>query len=415
MANAYGARSVLGAAFEDNYGVPARDFTRMPFAQASLSSSQELLDSELLGYGRDPLPPVPDAVSVEGSVEVPVGAEDFGYWLKATFGEPTTTTVPATGEIVFSANPRAGDTITLGGATWTFVSGSAGAQETSIEDDLEATLLALTVDLNGASDPRISAATYSAEDSALVVEHSTAGSEGNDFTLAASSAQPSGRNLTGGGYRHEFRTGLWDLPALTLEVGIPEVPRYAVYSGVMIDKLSWAMQRSGLMTASIDVVAKQESIYSASQAESVEDLELRRFGHFNGCVGRNGQRLGNVVSAQIDYSNNLDRIETICSGDGIDGADPTIAALTGSIDVRFADMTLINQALDGGSCELSFRYVRPSGEVFLLTAHSVFLPRPSVEISGPQGIQVTFDWQAALDTTTGRMATVHLINNIAGY
>ena len=125
--------------------------------------------------------------------------------------------------------------------------------------------------------------------------------------------------------------------------------------------------------------------------------------------------LGNVVSAEITYANNLDRIETIRSDGRIDGADPSIAALTGRIEVRFADQTLVTQAINGEACEMEFAYVLPSGESFTFTVHAVYLPRPRIEISGPQGVQATFDWQAARDTSDGRMCTATLINDIEEY
>ncbi|MFV0410977.1 MAG: phage tail tube protein, partial [Paracoccus sp. (in: a-proteobacteria)] len=114
---------------------------------------------------------------------------------------------------------------------------------------------------------------------------------------------------------------------------------------------------------------------------------------------------------QINYANNLDRIETIRADGRIDGADPSIAALTGSIEVRFADSTLVTQAIDGEACALEFSYALPSGESFAFTVHAVYLPRPRIEISGPQGVQTTFDWQAARDGALGRMCTATLINN----
>jgi hypothetical protein len=47
--------------------------------------------------------------------------------------------------------------------------------------------------------------------------------------------------------------------------------------------------------------------------------------------------------------------------------------------------------------------------------HAVYLPRPRIEISGPQGVQANFDWQAARDSTVARMCTATLINNIEVY
>ena len=65
----------------------------------------------------------------------------------------------------------------------------------------------------------------------------------------------------------------------------------------------------------------------------------------------------------------------------------------------------MNQAIAGDPCELEFAYALPSGESFTFTAHAVYLPRPRIEIAGPQGVQATFDWQAARDPGAGRMCT----------
>ena len=122
-----------------------------------------------------------------------------------------------------------------------------------------------------------------------------------------------------------------------------------------------------------------------------------------------------MISTEITYANNLDRIETIRADGMIDGADPSIAALTGRTEVRFADATLVSQAINGTPCELEFSYSLLSGQSLTVTVHAVYLPRPRIEIGGPQGIQASFDWQAARDATLGRMCTVTLINDIEEY
>ena len=312
MARAQGARAQMALGFETVYGTPpVGGFTRMPFASTSLGSEQPLLNSELLGYGRDPLAPIKDAVTADGDVVVPIDAAGFGFWLKAAFGEP----------------------VTSGIGPWT----------------------------------------------------------------------------------HEFQSGSWTLPSMSIETAMPEVPRFAMYSGCVLDQLSWQVQRSGLLTAAARLVAQGETVGTTTSAGTPATLDLKRFGHFNGAITRNGTALGNVVSAEIAYANNLDRIETIRSDGRIDGADPSIAALTGRIEVRFADSTLVSQAINGDPAEISFAYVLPSGESLTLTVHAVYLPRPRIEISGPQGVQATFDWQAALDSVVGRMCTATLINDIEVY
>ena len=91
MARAQGARAQMALAFETTYGTPpACGFTRMPFASTSLGAEQPLLNSELLGYGRDPLALIKDAVTADGDVVIPIDASAFGFWLKAAFGDPAT-------------------------------------------------------------------------------------------------------------------------------------------------------------------------------------------------------------------------------------------------------------------------------------------------------------------------------------
>ena len=253
MARAQGARAQMALAFETTYGTPpAGGFTKMPFASTTLGSEQPLLNSELLGYGRDPLAPIKDAVTADGNVVVPIDAAAFGFWLRAAFASPVTT-----------------------------------------------------------------------------------------------GAAP-------GPFTHEFRSGAWSLPSMSIETGMPEVPRYAMYSGCVLDSVTWQMQRSGLLTATASLVAQGEAFSSTSAAGTPADLDLQRFGHFNGSITRNGQPLGNIISAEITYANNLDRVETIRSDGRIDGADPSIAALTGKIEVRFADQVLVNQAIVGDPCALTF-------------------------------------------------------------
>jgi hypothetical protein len=302
----------MAAAFETTYGTaPASGFFQMPFASSGLGAEQPLIEPELLGYGRDPLAPIKDAVTADGDIVVPIDAEAFGFWLKAAFGAPTTT----------------------GTTTKT----------------------------------------------------------------------------------HTFKSGAWSLPSMSVEVGMPEIPRYAMYSGCMLDELSWQMQRSGLLTATAKLVAQGEAVATSTQAGTPTAFTLQRFGHFNGAIKRNSSALGNIVSADVVYRNNLDRIETIRSDGRIDGADPSIAALTGKIDVRFADTTLIDQALNGTSAALEFSWTISANVSLTMTVHAVYLPRPKVEIQGPQGIQASFDWQAAYDSAAGQMCTVVLKNTVASY
>ena len=45
----------------------------------------------------------------------------------------------------------------------------------------------------------------------------------------------------------------------------------------------------------------------------------------------------------------------------------------------------------------------------------VFLPKPKYSVTGPDGVEASFDWRAAFDDGEGIMLRVHLLNDIASY
>lgn len=61
----------------------------MPFASITLGAEQPILNSELLGYVRDPLVPIKDAVTADSDVVAPIDRETFGFWLMVSFGATT--------------------------------------------------------------------------------------------------------------------------------------------------------------------------------------------------------------------------------------------------------------------------------------------------------------------------------------
>lgn len=312
MARAHGARSQMAFAFETVYGTaPGSGYARLPFASKTLSAAQPLVESDLLGYGRDPLAPIKDAVTVDGDLVIPMCARSIGFWLKLAFGAPTTT----------------------------------------------------------GSDP----------------------------------------------YEHVFTSGGWVLPSAAIEFGMPEVPQYSMFTGVRLDRLSFTMQRAGQLTANASLIAQQEENEATAQTGSLAAVPLQRFGHWNGSILRAGSALGNVVSAEVTYSNGLDRIETIRDDGAIDGVDAGMASLQGRMDVRFADTTLLDQAINGTPAEFKFAWSLGAGVGLEFVAHAVYLPVPRREIAGPQGVQATFEWQAALATSPERMCTVTLENDVDGY
>ena len=84
--------------------------------------------------------------------------------------------------------------------------------------------------------------------------------------LKAAFGAPVTTGLEPGPFIHVFTSGGWDLPSLSVETAMPEVPRYALVTGCVLDQLSWQMARSGLLTATARLVAQGETVAAATAA-----------------------------------------------------------------------------------------------------------------------------------------------------
>ena len=423
MARSYGSAASLLALKEVTYGVkPAGNFEKFAFVSSDLSAEQNLIASDLLGQGREPRAPFRDVINDTGNLVVPVEARDFGRWLQLLLGNPVSAGVAATGDITFTLNPTAGHTITINGIVWTFVASGATTAQTNIGGNLAATLTQLATDLNASVNPAISPATYSnVGGTKLGVVYDTVGGAGNAFTLVSGNANGvvSGATLSGGGYTHTFTSGAAALPSFAAEIGHANVPAYFLHTGCMLNSMAFNFQRSGAANATLNIIAQGETRFASSQGGTPTNRVFKPFSQFNGTIKRNNVALANVTGAQFTYANGMQSVPTIRNDGLIDGVDPTTVNITGNIEVRFADTTLVDDAINNNAIELELAYKLPGleGNNFSLTwtFHEVFLPRPRIPISGPGGVQARFNWQGVYDDALSKSATVMLKNDVISY
>lgn len=313
MTRARGANASMAAAFETAYGMPpASGYKRLPFVSSALGEEQNLIASDLLGLGREPLPPSRDVINNDGDVVVPVDLRNFGYWLKLLLDQPTSI------------------------------------------------------------------------DKAGVVTHT-------------------------------FVSGALTLPSMAIEIGMPEVPSFGMNFGVRINSMRIQLQRSGLLNATMALIAQGETKAAASGAGTPTEAAIEQFSQGLGEIKRNGTALGHIVSAELTYANNLDKVETIRPDGRIEDADPAMVAVTGNVTVRFADTILLDQAVAGLACELTFGWVIDANRSLTFTLHEVYLPKPKQPVSGPGGIQASFAFQAAKDPGLQKTMTAVLVNDVTAY
>lgn len=182
--------------------------------------------------------------------------------------------ISSVGSIQFFSNPVDLDTITLDGTVWTFVAGTAGTAQTQILATADLTLAQLAVDLNDSEDETISQATYSvtgtlgATTLRLRLMFDATGEEGDEFTLAASVATPSGATLTEGADNETLYPG--PLPATWTQASTA-----GSGWGLVLGFAEWALSAINVaVTAGSQAPAKIESAFlrqiSASQPNPVD-------------------------------------------------------------------------------------------------------------------------------------------------
>ena len=314
MARAYGWNARMLFGFETTYGTaPSKgSYNVIPFVSSDLDSAQGLVESNVLGVGRDPAAPFQDVINVDGDIVVPADLRNVGLWLKAMFGNPKTT--------------------------------------------------------------------------------------GNQAP-----------------YTHTYKSGGTTLPSMSIEVGLPEIPDYPIFSGVRANSMAFNFARSGEAQFTIGLIGQGEKKQTSTKDDTASSLAYKGFSQFQGAVKKGGSVLGNVTSASLTYNNNLEPIETIRDDGKLEGVDPGVASLGGSISVRYGDTTLMDAARAGTAIDLELSYTIDNNKKLVIQCHEVFLPKPKRSISGPGGIETSYDFQGAKDATAGNMVTVVLTNDKDAY
>jgi len=430
MARARGANSVMALAFASSYGaIAASGYMFMPFVVSNLGEEQGLIESDLLGAGREALAPSDDVVNDEGDITVPVDLRRFGVWLKMLLGSPTTTQgVAATGAYTFTAQPANNAILTIGGQAITFVTGTPAANQVKIGATLKETLQNAVWHLNSSAVVAISNQTYALNlaGTAISITSKTIGTGGNSVTIVAgtspaTNATASGATLAGGSasgpYNHVFSSGAISLPDAAIEIGQPDAPAFVTNYGAMLDRMVIALQRSGHLNAVLSLVAQGETDPVASTtAGTPSEVTIERFAQASGLISRQGAPLGEVVTGRLSISNGLEKAENLRPDGRIDGADPAKFSVTPQFVIRFADTVMQALAATGAPVDFSFGWSIAAGKTLTFRMEGVRLPKKAKRpITGPGGIQATYDGMAQKGAVTAKTLIVTLVNDVASY
>lgn len=319
MPTARGANTRLLAQEEVTYGLNpgGTDWRQFPFIPPlDLGGSQQLLESPVIGIsaGRNPADPFYDAVTVDGSLNLPLDLTDIGFWLQKAFGDP-----------------------------------------------------------------------------------STSGSSPN--------------------FTHVFRGGgATALPSFTAEVGFPDVPDYVLMTGAKINTFSVSAAPTGRPTAAMTILAQDVARSGASVDTSpVLPAAYEQFNNFQATISRNSVALGYVTAASMTFTNNLEAIRTLGSGNNIAEAIEQDVQVSGTLGVRLNNDTLLDDSDGTAPIALTLLFEINANKSILFSVPRAFLPKRKAVVQGRAGVDVTFDFRGAYDGTATTAYSVTLKNQTATY
>lgn len=196
---------------------------------------------------------------------------------------------------------------------------------------------------------------------------------------------------------HTFESGAVALPEATIERVMARSGGSVFLQsvGVMVDRMTLAASRqAGFARMTLECVGYGENKLNATGAGTPVALATRDpIAAALGVYKIDSATAARVLEVNLTYANNLQPRDEI--GDGrVSGFDIDVATLTGSLRMRFENMTLFDAAVAGTSHAGELLFEKSADRSLSWAMPAVRLERVGVPNEGPGGIDVTFNLRA---------------------
>jgi hypothetical protein len=329
----------------------------VPFNDISLTFSQTLNTSGTIASGRDAQEPFLGNKDATGAATIPLDTRNFGLWLKATIGTPTTEGVNKTAiGTIDDGSGSTGTTLTLAAADITLEVGD-GISGSGVTD----TTITAVVDAG--------AGIYTVADSQLATA----------VDLVITPVNP---DL----YKHTYLVGC-GVPSMVVQKAFGECVGNVMvgsiferYSGVKANSISLSVGGDGELTASIDLVGcnitESDTNYDAAPI-AYESLKLQ---NFKSQLFINGNKYPSSQTVDVEFGNNLQTDLYFIGGEGNRGALPEgTVTLTGTINCVFDDAQKTLQDAASTQSPISVEIVFSTAQGHSL---SLLMPNALIQLTG---------------------------------
>lgn len=211
------------------------------------------------------------------------------------------------------------------------------------------------------------------------------------LTFGAPTTTGTGSNLV-----HTFGSGVAEIPTFSaeLEVGSAKFRHH----GCAITRLAFAAKReAGYRRITATVLGQKMSLPVALERPSgLPDPSAEQIAAAIGVVKWNGTAIAQLMEASAQYDTGVTPAEYVNGTEEISGVElGNDAAYTGRLMMRFTNTDFYALALAGTPGALSIEYTLNTNRSLVLASPRVFLAQTGPEVSGPGGLEASFDFTAA--------------------
>lgn len=222
------------------------------------------------------------------------------------------------------------------------------------------------------------------------------------LTFGAPVTTGAGANLV-----HTFGSGVAEIPTFCaeLEAGTAKFRHH----GLAISRLAIAAKReAGYRRVTATLLGQKMSIPGAlARPADLPDPSAEQVAAAIGVVKWDGVAIAQLMEATAQYDTGATPMEYVNGTEEISGIElGNDAAFTGRLMMRFSNTDFYALALAGTPGALSFEYTLNANRALTLSTPRAFLAQTGPEISGPGGLEASFDFTAAQGSAADMLTMV---------
>lgn len=218
---------------------------------------------------------------------------------------------------------------------------------------------------------------------------------GHVLRMAFGAGAASGSNPN---HIHTFTTANEALPAYSIQARL-SASDVIQMRGCVLDRLSFEWRKQSAYARARATFQMRDQVngtgwLSGSSAAALADARLNQF---RASATWGGSALGDLLGFGFDLDNRLSRYETLSGDEFIAEIDTGLKRVSGTLTVRHRDNTLRGVSLGNTTAALAVEISSAADATnrrLTLTAGTVRLTALGTAISGPDGVDQRYNWQA---------------------